>query len=74
MEIGDKNFALFVNDIKDKLQHADVQGATWHGINGEKAQLDHIFIPKNWEIENAEIINLKGTSDHDAICVDIKRR
>lgn len=30
MEIGDKNFALFVNDIKDKLQHADVQGL--HGM------------------------------------------
>lgn len=74
MQIGDNNFDLFVNDIKDKLQHVDVHGVTWHGTNGEEAQVDHIFIPKNWKIENAEIIDLKGTSDHDAICVDIKRR
>jgi endonuclease/exonuclease/phosphatase family metal-dependent hydrolase len=74
MEIGNNIFDLFINDIKDKLQHVDVYGATWHGANGEETQVDHIFIPKNWKIKNAEIINLKETSDHDAICVNIKRR
>lgn len=74
MEIGNKNFDLFVDDIKDKLQHVDVDGVTWHGTNGEEAMVDHIFIPKNWKIENTEIVNLNETSDHDAICVLAKRR
>lgn len=74
MEMGDKNFRLFVNDMKDKLQHVDINGATFHGVNGEETMVDHIFIPKPWQVENAEIIDLKGTSDHDAICVNIKRK
>ncbi len=74
MEIGDKSFSLFVNDTKDKLQHVDVDGVTWHGVNGEETMVDHIFVPKNWQVENTEIIDLKGTSDHDAICVDVRRR
>ena len=74
MEISDKSFSLFVNDTKDKLQHVDVDGVTWYGANGEETIVDHIFVPKNWQVENTEIIDLKGTSDHDAICVDVKRR
>lgn len=74
MEIGDKKFDLFVNAIKDKLQHVNVDGVTWHGNNGEEAILDHVFVPKNWKVENAEIVDLKGTSDHNAVYVNIKRR
>lgn len=74
MELGNKIFDLFVNDINDKLQHINIEGNTWHGNNGEASSVDHIFIPKNWEIKNAGIIDSKGTSDHDAIFAEVKRR
>ncbi len=63
-----KTFAVIIIII------VDVDGVTWHGANGEETMVDHIFVPKNWQVENTEIIDLKGTSDHEAICVDVKRR
>lgn len=74
MEIGNKMFDSFVDDVKDKLQHADINSNTWHGKDGKESQVDHVFIPQKWNIENVEIINLKGTSDHDAIYVEAKRK
>lgn len=74
MELGDKNFDLFINDVKDKMKHVDVEGSTWHGNNGEETTVDHIFIPNNWKIENAGIISSNGTSDHDALFAEVRRR
>ena len=74
MELGDKKFDSFVTDVKDVLQHVDVQGSTWHGKNGEETTVDHIFVPKDWKIEDAGIIDSMGTSDHDGLFVDVKER
>ena len=73
MELGDKKFDSFVTDIKDTVQHVDISGKTWHGKNGEEAAFDHIFVPSNWQIENAGIISSQGTSDHDIIYADVSR-
>lgn len=74
MEFGNKNFDSFVSDMKNTLQHVNISEKTWHGPNGEEATLDHIFIPKNWEVENVGIIDSRNTSDHDIIYTDVRRR
>ena len=74
MEFGDKNFDSFVKDVNDKIKHVDIAGNTWHGNNGEESAVDHIFIPKNWKIEKAGIINSNETSDHDVLFAEVKKR
>lgn len=74
MELGDKKFDAFVTDVKDSLQHVDIQGSTWHGKIGEGSAIDHIFIPKNWKVEDAGIIDSMGTSDHDVAFAYVKRK
>lgn len=74
MQVSDKRFASFINDVKDQIKHVDIASSTWHGKHGEEATLDHIFIPKDYKIENAGTIDSNGISDHDAIFADIKKR
>jgi len=74
MELGDKKFDSFVADVQGNLQHIHIQDSTWHGKNGEEATFDHIFVPKDWKIEDAGIIDSMGTSDHNAVFADIKKR
>ena len=74
MEVGDKNFDSFIKDVSEKINHVDISNSTWHGNNGEATTVDHIFIPKNWQVENAGIINSKGTSDHDVLFAEVTKR
>lgn len=74
MEFGDKNFDSFVKDVNDKIKHVDIAGNTWHGNNGEESAVDHIFIPKNWQIEKAGIINSNETSDHDVLFAEVIKK
>ena len=74
MELGDKKFDSFVSSVDDKLKHVDIGSNTWHGNDSEKASIDHIFVPKNWQVENAGIIDSKGTSDHDVVFAEVRRR
>ncbi len=74
MELGDSKLEDFISHFKDTLKHVDIQGKTWHDKSGNEAALDHIFIPKNWKVEDAGIIDSKGTSDHDMIYANIKQK
>ena len=74
MAFGNKNFDSFVKDVSDKIKHVDIAGDTWHGNNGESASIDHIFIPRNWQIEEAGIINSNGASDHDILFTKVRRK
>lgn len=71
MEINDQNFNDFILDIKDKnLKRVEINESTWYDKNGNGKTLDHIFLPNDWDIQNAGIIDLKGASDHKGIFVE----
>lgn len=74
MELDDNNFKQFVTDVSDELKVVDIDGATWHGKNNEEKKEDFIFIPTDWQVENAGKIDANGTSDHDIIYADIRRK
>lgn len=75
MELDNENFNSFIKDIeKNKITHVDIKGNTWHNKKGDDKALDHIFIPSNWDINDAGIIDSKETSDHDFIYVDVKEK
>lgn len=74
MELDNQRFHSFVNDVKDKIKHIDIKSSTWHGKNGEETTIDHIFVPKNWKVEDAGKIDSMGTSDHDLAFVNVKVR
>ena len=77
MEIEDKNFKSFISDIKDNnMKRVEINESTWYDKNGNGKTLDHIFLPEAWNIQNAGIIDLKGTSDHKGIFVetDVKHK
>ena len=71
MEITDQNFKDFISDVKDKnLKRVEINESTWYDKNGNGKTLDHIFLPNDWDIQNAGIIDLKDTSDHKGIFVE----
>ena len=73
MEVGNEKFDSFINNIKEfGISHVHIEGDTWHNNGGINKNLDHIFIPSDWAINDAGIIGSKGTSDHDLIYVDAK--
>jgi|GEM_PF-4870408 endonuclease/exonuclease/phosphatase family protein len=74
MELNDNNFKQFVIDVSSQLKVVDIDGATWHGKNNEEKKEDFIFIPNDFEVENAGRIDANGTSDHDMIYADIRRK
>ena len=74
MELDDKNFSEFVKSINDDLEHVDIKEKTWHGKSGEEKSLDHIFISKDFYIENSGITSTQGTSDHDVIYATVSKR
>ena len=45
-----------------------------HGKNNEEKKEDFIFIPNDFEVENAGRIDANDTSDHDMIYADIRRK
>ena len=78
MELKDEHFNSFVSDLnKSGIQRVEINESTWNDKEGKGKTLDHIFIPKNWEIENAGIIKSneeEKTSDHEVIFVEAKRK
>lgn len=77
MEIEDKKFNNFISDLKDyDMKRVGINESTWYDKNGTGKTLDHIFLPTDWNIQNAGIIDLKGTSDHKGIFVetDVKHK
>lgn len=77
MEIEDKNFKSFISDIKDNnMKRVEINDSTWYDKNGNGKTLDHIFLPKDWNIQNAGTVDLKVTSDHKGIFVetDVKHK
>ena len=77
MEIGDKKLDSFIEDIKENnMRRVQINENTWYDKNGDGKTLDHIFLPKDWNIENASVLDSNGTSDHKPIYVEasIKHR
>ena len=74
MELGNKNFDDFVYGIGNELEHVYISGDMWHGKNNEGKSLDHIFVSKDFDIENAGIISSMETSDHDVVYATVSRK
>jgi endonuclease/exonuclease/phosphatase family metal-dependent hydrolase len=71
MEISDKRFSDFIFGIKAfGMKHINIEGNTWQNKSGKAKSFDHIFIPEDWVVKNAGIIDLKNVSDHKAIYVE----
>lgn len=71
MKIDDKNFSSFISDMKDNnMKRVEINENTWYDKNGNGKTVDHIFLPKDWNIQNAGIVDLNGTSDHKGIFVE----
>lgn len=72
MEIGNKFFDSFILDMEDNnIKRVQINDNTWYDKNGNGKTLDHIFLPKNWNIYNAGTLDSKGTSDHKGIFAEI---
>ncbi len=79
MEINvDAHFDEFITELdKLGLQRIEVNEKTNSQKFSNKSAIDHIFIPKNWYIENAGLINddtLDNLTDHKGVFADIKIR
>lgn len=75
MEVTDKHFGDFIKDLKDSnMRKVDIGQATFYGNDGTSKEVDHIFLPNDWEVENAGVIDTHGISDHKAIYVETKKR
>lgn len=74
IEKNQSHFQTFVRDVKDEIKLVDIEGTTWHGKNGEQKQEDYIFVPKDWSIEDAGIINSENTSDHDIVYASVRQK
>lgn len=75
MEVKDSHFNNFILELKDiNLHKVDIGEATFYGIDGTSKEVDHIFVPNDWYIENAGTIDNQGISDHKAIYVEAKKR
>lgn len=71
MNIDNKNFNKFISDMKaNNMKRVEINENTWYDKNDNGKTLDHIFLPKDWNIQNAGIIDLKDTSDHNGIFVE----
>ena len=74
MELSDNQFNSFISDINDTVKHVDINGYSWGLKDGIKKNLDHIFVPNNYSIEDAGIISSENTSDHSLIYANIRRK
>lgn len=79
MEVGiNSQFDDFIEAIdKLGLKRVEVNDKTNASKFNNKTAIDHIFIPKNWEIENAGLINddtLDTVTDHKGVYANIKVR
>ena len=72
--IEDKNFQEFIKNLNKKgLKKLEIPGKTFKKAKNNLA-IDHIFIPKDWQVKEIKIINeeyLKGYSDHYPVVADI---
>lgn len=75
MDMDVSYFSNFVNELKDlNTQRVVINEATWKSKSGSEKKLDHIFIPNNWIVEDAGIIDTKEISDHNAVYVKTKMK
>ena len=83
---GDFNMQIKINEHFDEfVQYLNQLGLKRVGVNNKtnaekfpnQTAIDHIFIPRNWEIMNAGLINdsaLDTVTDHKGVYADIKIR
>lgn len=77
MEVGiNSQFDEFIEKLdKIGLQRVFVNDKTNAQKFSNKTAIDHIFIPKTWTIENAELIEdetLNSVIDHKGVYADVK--
>ena len=77
MEVGtDSHFDEFIHALdKLGLKRVEVNDKTNADKFDNKTAIDHIFIPKNWEIQNAGLIDddmLDKVTDHKGVYTDVK--
>lgn len=76
MSLETEHFNEFVKELQKKgLTRVPIEEATWYGQDGTTKTEDHIFLPSNWQIEDAEVINRKPMteiSDHRLVLVRTK--
>lgn len=71
MQDSNDDFKKFIMDLeKYNMKKVNIKENTWNGKNSGKI-IDHIFIPKSWEILDYGVLDNMGISDHNPIFVDV---
>ena len=75
MQPSDNHFQSFITDLKENnIKRVEINESTWYGKDVESKEVDHIFIPTDFLIEDAGIIDSKETSDHKFIHAHVRRK
>lgn len=78
MELKEEHFKEFVQSMeKENIQRVEINENTWCPKEENGKTEDHIFIPKNWIVEDCGVIQdeeMRELSDHKAIYVKAKTR
>lgn len=72
MDLSNKHFNNFIKDLSKHIKRVDTKEPTW---NPKNMTLDHVFIPNDWNILNASVINnnkTKELSDHNLIKIKVE--
>ena len=73
MELKEEHFNDFVHSMeKENIKRVEISKNTWYPKEGNGKTEDHIFIPKNWIVEDCGVIQdeeMGELSDHKAIYV-----
>lgn len=70
MEPSDDHFNDFIYSVSDIVKRVPIDGYTWYGKDGDRKVIDHIFVPNDWEIMDAGMIDndeMAEVSDHKFI-------
>lgn len=74
MDLTDLNFGTFVSDLENEgIYRVPISENTWYGKEKEGKTLDHIFLSKDWYIEDIKVESLEELSDHKLLYVKAGR-
>ncbi len=75
MEIGTEHFDKFNSELNELgLKRVEVNDKTNADKFPNKTAIDHIFIPKNWDVVNKGIKEIKNVTDHKEVYAEIRRK
>lgn len=73
MEIGTEHFDKFNRELNELgLKRVEVNEKTNADKFPNQTAIDHIFIPKNWDIVNKGINEIKDVTDHREVYVEVR--